>query len=89
MLNPSYNILKLAGSSLGFRHNKDTISQMSVNNTREKHPFFGQKHSKESTMLMSLNSPKAQGVTIIDTQTNEETSFNSNVNASKFLPVSE
>jgi len=62
---------------------------MSVNNTREKHPFFGKKHSKESTLLMSFNSPKAQGVTIIDTQTNEETNFNSNVNASKFLGVSE
>jgi excinuclease UvrABC nuclease subunit len=89
LLNPSYNILKLAGSSLGFKHNSNTISQMSVNNTREKHPFFGKKHSKESTLLMSLNSPKAQEVTIIDTQTNEETKFNSNVNASKFLGVSE
>ena len=62
---------------------------MSVNNTKEKHPFFGKKHNKESIELMSLSSPTAESVTIIDTKTNERFSFNSNVKASKFLGVSE
>ena len=62
---------------------------MSVNNTKEKHPFFGKKHNEKSIGLMSINSPTAQSVTIIDTKTNERFSFNSNVKASKFLGVSE
>ena len=62
---------------------------MSVNNTKEKHPFFGKKHNEQSIRLMSLNSPTAQSVTVIDTKTNERFSFNSNVNAPKFLGVSE
>ena len=52
LLNPSYNILKLAGSSLGFKHSEETKRKMSVNNTKEKHPFFGKKHNKESIALM-------------------------------------
>lgn len=39
-LNPSYNILKIAGSSLGYTHSEQTKNLMSVNNTKEKHPFF-------------------------------------------------
>lgn len=45
-LSPSYNILKIAGSSLGFTHSEKTKSIMSINNTKEKHPFFGKKHSE-------------------------------------------
>lgn len=62
---------------------------MSVNNTKQEHPFFGKKHNEESIELISLNSPTTQSVTIIDTKTNEKFNFNSNVKASKFLGVSE
>ena len=36
---------------------------------------------------MSLNSPTAQSVTILDTKTNERFSFNSNVKPSEFFGV--
>lgn len=62
---------------------------MSINNTKEKHPFFGKNHNEESIRLMSLNSPRAQLVTIINTKPNEKSIFNSNVSAYKFLGVSE
>jgi group I intron endonuclease len=46
ILKPEYNILKKAGSSLGFKHSTKTKLIMSINNTKEKHPFFGKKRSK-------------------------------------------
>ena len=39
-LKPKYNILKIAGSSLGFKHSIKTRKQMSIKNTKDKHPFF-------------------------------------------------
>ena len=54
-INPSYNILKIAGSSNGFTHSEETKRLMSVNNTKEKHPFFGRKHSEISRASMILN----------------------------------
>lgn len=39
-LKPKYNILKIAGSSLGYKHTSITKAKMSINNTKEKHPFF-------------------------------------------------
>ena len=89
VLKPKYNILKLAGSSLGFKHKEETKKLMSINNTKEKHPFFGKNHNEKSIRLMLLNSSKAQQVTMINTKTNEKSMYNSNVSASKFLGVSE
>jgi group I intron endonuclease len=33
-LKPRYNILNIAGSSLGFRHSETTRANMSLNNTK-------------------------------------------------------
>ena len=57
--------------------------------TKEKQPFFGKKHNEKSMVIMSLNSPTAQLVTIINTRTSERFSLNSNFKASEFLGVSE
>jgi group I intron endonuclease len=38
-LKPTYNILKLAGSSLGFKHSYSTIVQMKERNNKN-HPFL-------------------------------------------------
>ena len=54
-LKPTYNILKFAGSSLGFKHSYCTIIQMKERNNNN-HPFLGRKHSKESKLTMSLSS---------------------------------
>jgi len=48
LLEPEYNILKIAGSTLGFRHSEATKVQMSINNTGVNNPLFGKKHSYET-----------------------------------------
>jgi group I intron endonuclease len=44
-LEPEYNILKIAGSSTGFKHSFKTRVLMSLNNTGENHPLYGKKPS--------------------------------------------
>ena len=45
----TYNILKVAGSLLGFQHSEESIAQMSGENNH----FFGKTHSAEAKALMS------------------------------------
>jgi group I intron endonuclease len=52
---PTYNILKLADSSLGFKHSYLTIVQMKERNNKN-HPFLDREHSEESKLNMSLSS---------------------------------
>lgn len=87
-LNPTYNILKFAGSSLGFKHYYSTIVQMKERNNNN-HPFLGRKHSKESKLKMSLSSHLSLPVKILDIETGKEKLFNSNVQAANFLKISE
>jgi group I intron endonuclease len=61
---PEYNILKVAGSSLGRKHTEEAIALMSLANSGENnpmfgrigknHPMFGKTHTPESKALMSL-----------------------------------
>ena len=53
-INPEYNILKKAGSPLGYKHTAETKAKMSIGRKKEKHPMFGKKHSKESLILMRI-----------------------------------
>ena len=64
VLQPEYNILKTAGSSLGFTHSSETKALMSLAKSGKNHPMFGKKrhnhpremyaktHSTESIALM-------------------------------------
>lgn len=64
LLKPEYNILTIAGSSLGFKHNKETIDKLKIVNKDKKHSEEtkklwsllrkGKKHSEKSKKLMSL-----------------------------------
>ena len=87
-LKPDYNILKLAGSSLGFKHSYLTILQMRKRN-KNNHPFLGKKHSKESKLKMSVSSRLSSPVEVLDLETGKEFFFTSNVKAAKFLNTSE
>jgi group I intron endonuclease len=54
----TYNILKVAGSSLGFKHSEETITKMSeaqksVERSDENNPMFGKSHSAEIIAKMS------------------------------------
>ena len=64
ILSPQYNILQIAGSTLGFKHTEETLVKMSEAKTGENHPMFGvigeyhpsygKTHSTETKALMSL-----------------------------------
>lgn len=51
---PQYNILKLAGSSQGFKHSPYTIAQLKKSQAGKLHPRFGSKASEEQKLLTSL-----------------------------------
>lgn len=50
-LKPEYNILKIAGSSLGFKHSLNTRALMNINNTGINQPFYGKRHTYESRIM--------------------------------------
>nr|YP_010608754.1 hypothetical protein PNX16_mgp017 [Drechslerella dactyloides]WAN89834.1 hypothetical protein [Drechslerella dactyloides] len=54
LLKPEYNILRTAGSLLGYKHTKETLAKLSALNTREKNSFFGKTHTKEIKAKLSL-----------------------------------
>ena len=51
---PQYNILKLAGSSQGFKHSPETIAKLKKSHAGQLHPRFGTKASDEQKLLTSL-----------------------------------
>jgi len=58
MFKPNYNILKLAGSSQGFKHSPETITKLKKMHAKDLHPRFGTKASEEQKALMSLSLKK-------------------------------
>jgi len=56
LLNPEYNLLKVAGSLLGYQHSEETIKKISGSNNH----FFGKAHTLETKIKMSI----AKGTTI-------------------------
>ena len=56
-LNPEYNILKLAGSSKGFKHSEETKAKISKSlkgvYVKENSALFGRHHTEETKNLMS------------------------------------
>jgi group I intron endonuclease len=50
---PEYNILKIAGSSLGALHTEQTKTKISEALKGENHPFFGKTHTEETLAKMS------------------------------------
>ena len=53
-LNPEYNILKIAGSSQGFKHSPKTISKLRKMQAGKLHPRFNTKASDQQKLLTSL-----------------------------------
>jgi len=47
LLKPEYNILKIAGSSLGHKHSQETRANMSEAKKGSKNPIFGKQKLKD------------------------------------------
>jgi group I intron endonuclease len=52
---PEYNILKLAGSSQGFKHSDETIANLKKIHSKELHPRFGVEVSESQKELTSIS----------------------------------
>lgn len=78
LLKPEYNVLKIAGSSLGFKHSLKTRAQMSLNNTGVNHPLYGKNHTHDTKI--KLGKVKRSNLTI-----NIEPNIFTDVNTSKWL----
>src|SRR5947209_20238381 len=48
LLKPKYNILKRAGSSLGFKHTEETLAKISAANKGEKHPMYDKTNTEKT-----------------------------------------
>jgi group I intron endonuclease len=61
-LNPEYSILKIAGSSRGYKHSQETKTKISKSlkgiYIKEKSALFGRTHTEETKKLMSLKKAK-------------------------------
>jgi len=53
LLKPEYNILKIAGSLLGFKHSDDTIFRLKKAKSNLNNPMFSKNHSVETKLKMS------------------------------------
>lgn len=69
-IKPEYNILKPAGSLLGFKHSEAAIELMRAAN-------IGRTHTLEAKLKMAANNIQAQPVTVTDSKTGEIKEFTS------------
>jgi group I intron endonuclease len=89
---PGYNILKVAGSSLGYKHTEESLAKLSEALSGENHPLFGRSPSVETRTLFSeakkgkphtaqtldkMSIAKGTAIYVYDTQGSLENTFNS------------
>lgn len=69
-INPEYNILKKAGSPLGYKHTIETIAKIALAHKGEKNAMFGKLHTEETLAAMS----RGQSGKIISEETRKKIS---------------
>jgi group I intron endonuclease len=80
LLNPEYNILKIAGSLLGFRHSEATKELM---REARKNRIV----SEETKLKLAESSPNAQSTMVIDNNTGAVVSFTSARKAAESIGI--
>ena len=97
LLKPEYNILKTAGSSLGFKHSEKTIKFMKTlhlldDEIRKKRSLarLGTKHSDKTRAILSAATTASIGISVIvkNININEETEYINLTEAAKAINVS-
>lgn len=96
-LNPEYNILKVAGSSLGYKHSEASLKLMSIasksrNESEEVLKFkrevmLGRKLSKDHLEGMAKNNPFRVPIILSNIETGKIEEFTSMIKAALFLGV--
>lgn len=102
LLKPKYNILKIAGSSLGHKHTEETRAKMSEAQKGENHPMFGKTgkdnprfgktHSVEAKAKISAfqathTQSKSVKIQVTDIKTNISTTYHSMNAAARALNI--
>lgn len=96
-LNPEYNILKIAGSNLGYKHSEDSLKLMSdASKTRneseevlkfKREIMLGRKLSKDHLDGMANNNPFRVSIILSNIETGKKKEFTSLTQAALFLGV--
>jgi group I intron endonuclease len=95
LFKPEYNILKLAGSSIGYKHSEESKFKISKGLMGDKNPNYGKNRSEETRVKISvsmkgnysMNRPTAQKIEVTDLQTGISISYNSMGQAAKALNI--
>lgn len=73
LFKPEYNILKIAGSKLGFKHPETTKAQMRINNKGVNNPFFGKRHTLDSRIKIGESLKSSVTINIMPKMITPET----------------
>jgi excinuclease UvrABC nuclease subunit len=63
---PQYNILKKAGSLLGYKHNQESLNKMSESQRGVKHYFYGKTHTEETLFKMIKANKNSKAIEVLD-----------------------
>lgn len=94
LINPEYNILRVAGSSLGHKHSEATLAKLTgrklssehlvkLREHLSKHNLSEEQRTKARARMLNLNKDKGIEVYVLDTQTKETTKYSSIREAAK------
>jgi hypothetical protein len=87
LLQPSYNILKIAGSLLGFKHSEKTLNQL-----REIAKCRSEEYRAKMSASMrawAKKSPKSQKIQVTDLELDTKTTFHSISEAARALNINQ
>lgn len=82
MLSPEYNILKTAGSLLGFKHSEATRELMKL-----KHKSRDKQMSNESRIKLITSRQNGESIIVVNQNTDESLSFLTVTEAAKFIGI--
>jgi hypothetical protein len=80
-------MLKIAGSSLGFKHSEETLAKLSAMNKGENHPSFGKTRSEDIRAKISASNPNSLKIEVTDLYLNSKTTYNSMHEAARTLSI--
>lgn len=94
---PEYNILKIAGSNLGYKHSVASLKLMSISSKSrnqledflksKREAMLGREFSKSHLENLALNNPFRQPVVLYNSKTGDSQEFTSMAQAALFLGV--
>jgi len=86
LLKPEYNILKTAGSFLGFKHSEETIKKFRIQSAKQQEQLKILNSRPESLeRLLEMNKARSKRVELLDILNNTTTAYSSIVEAARAI----